>query len=484
VLGTAQYLSPEQAQGLEVTETSDIYSIGVILYEALTGRVPFDAETPVAVALKQISEQPRAPSEVKPGVPKALDGIVLRALAKDPQNRFPSAGEFLRALAAAEADPHTDALGETSAYGALGARALAGAAAGAALGAGDAEGATPTGEAGTGETELAPGEAEGTKRKWITRNRAIALAAIALAGAGVAAWALTRVEQVRVPSVIEEQLTTARGLLEQRGFEVTESPVPSCTPVNTITEQDPRAGDEADEGSEVTLTVSLGLAVTIPPVRGETEADAKERIERENLLVDSRTQGSREIPAGRVIKTEPPAGTEVDCDSGVVTLVVSSGPNLVTLPDVLGDTQQLAESRLERRGFIVDVDTRDDEAPEGTVIGQNPGPGSRLRRGARVTVVVSSGAPTIPVPNVEGQPEDTAVSTLQSRGLNVRIETQETDLESEDGRVLDQAPTAGTDALSGDTVTIFVGEFVEEPEIGPGTTTPTTPEEETEEAPR
>src|ERR687892_876815 len=133
VLGTAQYLSPEQAQGLPVTAASDIYSVGVMLYETLTRRVPFDAETPVAVALKQVSEQPRPPSEVNPKVPPALDAVVLRALAKDPANRFQSADEFIRALDAAEADPSGGALGDTAAYAPLaaGAGALAGAAAGA-----------------------------------------------------------------------------------------------------------------------------------------------------------------------------------------------------------------------------------------------------------------------------------------------------------------------------------------------------------------
>ena len=119
VLGTAQYLSPEQAQGLPVTATSDIYSIGVLLYEALTGRVPFEAESPVTVALKQVSERPRPPSELNPAVSRALDAVVLKALAKDPANRFASAEEFLAALDAAEADPSGAALGDTAAHEAV-----------------------------------------------------------------------------------------------------------------------------------------------------------------------------------------------------------------------------------------------------------------------------------------------------------------------------------------------------------------------------
>ncbi len=130
VLGTAQYLSPEQAQGLPVTAASDLYSVGAMLYECLTGQVPFDADTPVAVALKQVSEQPRPPSQLNPQVSPALDAIVLRALAKDPENRFNSADEFLRALDSAEADPSGRGLGDTASYTAAAAaapRALRGA---------------------------------------------------------------------------------------------------------------------------------------------------------------------------------------------------------------------------------------------------------------------------------------------------------------------------------------------------------------------
>src|SRR5918996_805782 len=246
VLGTAQYLSPEQAQGLNVTATSDIYSVGVMLYEALTGRVPFDAETPVAVALKQVSEQPRPPSELNPQVPPALDAVVLRALAKDPANRFQSAEEFIRALDAAEADPSGGALGDTAAY--------------------------------------------------------VPVAAIALLGAGVAVWALTRPEQVNVPAVIEQPLVEARSLLERRGFDVSVATVENCAAEDTVVEQDPRAGSEVEEGSRVTLTVSLGLTVRVPPTRDLRLAQARNRLENADLLAETREQPSRDIDRGRVIQ--------------------------------------------------------------------------------------------------------------------------------------------------------------------------------------
>ncbi len=465
VLGTAQYLSPEQAQGLDVTPASDIYSVGVMLYEALTGRVPFDADSPVAVALKQVSEQPRPPSQLNPAVTPALDAVVLRALAKEPQNRFASAEEFLRALDLAEADPSGGLLGDTAQWGTLGA-AAAGAAAGAALGSAAGAGAEP----GTGETPLGPEEGP---KKLITRRRAIVLAVLALAGAAVGIWALTRPEKVNVPSVIGEQSSIAVTGLEDRGFDVSETPIPNCAPDGTVTEQDPPAGTEVDEGSGVELTVSEGFAVTVPVVRGETEADAKRILADANLLVESRRQASKDIDEGRVIETEPIAGTEVECDA-VVRMVVSKGENLVTLDDFTGQSQEVAESTLRRQGLIPDVDTRDADEPEGTVIGQDPGPGSELGRGDTVTLIVSTGAGTVIVPNVVGRPEETAVPDLTGRGLDVEIVRQDVTDPSDDGRVLDQAPPSGTRLRVGDDVTIFIGKLVEEEEPTTTTTDETT----------
>ncbi|MGH2955275.1 MAG: Stk1 family PASTA domain-containing Ser/Thr kinase [Solirubrobacterales bacterium] len=457
VLGTAQYLSPEQAQGLEITAASDLYSVGVLLYEALTGSVPFEADSPVAVALKQVSEQPRPPSELNPQVSRALDAVVLRALAKDPENRFASAQEFIRALDAAEADPSGGTLGDTAAYAPVAAGALGGAAGAAAAGAGEAA-AEPT---------AGPG--------WLTRRRAIALGLIALLGVAAAIFALTRTDEVTVPGVIEEPVAEARSLLERRGFEVVETPVATCAPSGTVTEQDPPAGSDADEGSRVALTVSLGLAVTVPPTRGQPLDRASRLLQAEQLLVDTRELASRDVAPGRVIRSDPAAGEEAECQS-TVTLFASRGPNLVTLPDVIGLQQASAVAQLERLGFIVDVDTQDADEPAGQVIDESPSPGSELLRGRTVTITVSTGAGSVIVPNVIGQSEDGAIDTLQARGLSVDVIEQETEDPGDDGRVLEQAPTAGERLRSGDVVTIVVGEFVE-PEPPPDETGPATPPE-------
>lgn len=431
VLGTAQYLSPEQAQGLETNETSDLYSIGVMLYETLTGRVPFEADSPVAVALKQISEPPRRPSELNPQIPPALDAVVLRALAKDPANRFQSADEFIAALDAAEVDPS-------------GGTALAAAVA-----------------------ETPPVTLE-DDRPWWKRRWVIALAILALLLAGVAAFALTRPGKVNVPPLIELPLSEARAVLERKGFEVSVNTIENCAPVDTVTEQQPPAGTEVDEGSTVTLTVSLGLSVKVPPVRNLDLDEATKRLKDEQLLVQTEEKASRDVDPGKVIDSSPAAGEEVECQSAV-TLFVSKGANLITLPNVIGSDETVARSQLENLGLIVNVDTKDDDAPEGTVIGQDPGPDSQLLRGDRVTIIVSNGAGSVIVPDVVGQSEDAARQVLQSRGLSVDVVEQETEERGDDGRVLQQAPTPGSRVRSGDQVTIVVGVFIE-----PETTTTTT----------
>ena len=437
VLGTAQYLSPEQAQGFEVTATSDLYSVGVMLYEGLTGRVPFEADTPVAVALKQVSERSRPPSALNPQVSPALDALVLKALAKDPADRFQTANDFLSALDAAEADPSAGA--GTAAYPAVA----------------------------VVEEELAP---EDPMRAWLTRNRLLALAAILLLAVAAVVFALTRGDQVKVPSVIDESLADARATLGRKGFDVSVTTLGSCDRINSVIEQDPPAATEADEGSTVTLTVSLGRSVDVPDVVGEPIDEATKTLEDEDLLVDDRSQASRK-KAGTVIRTAPPAGESVACRT-VVTAFVSRGVKLITLPDLTGVAQEQAEAELDDLGLIANVDTRDADEPEGTVLAQSPAPGAQVQRGDTVRIVVSSGAGSVVVPDVLGQPSDTAIAELQQLGVDVDVEQQETDVRSEDDRVLEQAPAANTRIHQGDTVTIFVGEFVE-PE--PPTTTTTTP---------
>jgi serine/threonine-protein kinase len=436
VMGTAQYISPEQAQGKETTERSDLYSIGVILYEALTGRVPFEGDSAVAVALKQVSEAPRRPSAINPNVPPALDAVVMRALAKDPDARFTDADAFLRGLDAAERAPDTPRPEDTAAYAAV----------------------SPLGVAALGEDEeYEEWERERERRR---RWRWIVLALLAALAAGLVAFALTRPSQVGVPDVIGQNVDTARAILDDKGFEVNVKAVPSGAPRDQVVEQDPiptdRGGGKVDEGSTVTLNVSSGPAiVAVPTVAGLPEDQARNRLKKAGFFqVTTEQRFSNLQPRGKVIGTEPAAGTQLSTAQSV-TLLVSKGANQVEVPNLIGLDDQAALSRLQSIGLSGVEVQRESTEPQGKVIGQSPGAGKLVNKGSQVTIFASTG--TITVPDVSGLDRKTAVNTLKKAGFVVAVTEQTTDDPAEVGRVISEFPPAGSRGQRGDTVTISVG---------------------------
>jgi serine/threonine-protein kinase len=432
VMGTAQYLSPEQAQGKETTPASDIYSIGVMLYEALTGRVPFEGDSAVAVALKQVNEAPRRPSAVNPEIPPALDAVVMRALAKDPEARFKDADAFLKALDAAEKRPEKPRPEDTAAFAAV----------------------SPEGEdAGDGgEAALGPPEDEERRRR---RRRLFLLALLVAAVAALVAFAVTRPSQVEIPEVIGQEVGTATELLENEGFDVDIETRSNIAARDTVLEQDPPSGEKADEGSTVTLTVSSGPAIIeVPEVAGQSERDATEALEEVGLVVESQFGFSDDIPEGRAIGTEPATGAQVPTGSQVA-LIISRGSNRVTVPDVVGLDAQDALSELSAAELGGNVVQRESEEPSNQVVGQSPGAGQQVRRNSQVTIFVSTGA--ISVPDVVGQPRANAVGTLKRAGFSVSVSEQSTDDPSQDGRVINQFPPGGSSASRGDAVSIVVG---------------------------
>ena len=434
VMGTAQYLSPEQAQGKPTTPRSDIYSIGVILYEALTGRVPFEGDSAVAVALKQVSEAPRRPSAINPNVPPALDAVVMRALAKDPDARFKDADAFLRALDAAERAPDRPRPQDTAAFAAV----------------------TPEGETDLAEEDeyylVEPIERRGRWR-WF---------AIALLAAGVAAlvaYALTRPSHVAVPDVIGQNVDVASQALDSKGFDVAIKAVPSGAPRNQVVEQDPiptdRGGGKAEEGSTVTLSVSSGPAiVAVPDVTGLSQADALKRLQNVGFRVNTRQQYSNTVHKGDVIGTDPAAGTQLST-ANPVTLLISRGTNNVAVPNVVGLDDQAALNALQNAGLSGVEVQRESTEPQGKVIGQSPGAGKMVARGSQVTIFASTGA--ITVPNVVGQARKAAVTALKKAGFTVAVTEETTTDPTQVGRVISEFPPAGSRGQRGDTVTISVG---------------------------
>jgi len=451
VLGTAQYLSPEQAQGLPVTAASDIYSVGVILYEALTGRVPFDADSPVSVALKQVSERPHPPSELNPAVSRALDGVVLRALAKDPANRFASAEEFMQVLDVAEADPSGAAFGDTSSYAAVAAAA--------------------------GTAPPPPPEEPPESKGFFTPGRLALLALVLLAIAGVVTFFLLRggsTTQTLVPTVIGKSRAEATQILTDAGFHVAASPVPRANALpGKVLEQDPTAGSRAPEGSTIKITYSIGLGkAPVPDVKGMSLADAEKELEEAGFLTTVSHEHSNRAKKGIVIETAPPGGTRLERKE-TVTIQVSSGPNLVQVPSVVGLDQGAADAQIRDAGLRPHFQKQESTEPEGQVIDQSPDGGSNVRRGSSVTVILSGGVGKVVVPNVVGESRQEAGADLQAAGLNVRVVKQTTDDPNSDDQVITQSPTAGARLPRGEAVTIFVGKFKESTTTTTTTTTTT-----------
>jgi serine/threonine-protein kinase len=266
-----------------------------------------------------------------------------------------------------------------------------------------------------------------------------------------------------VPSVLGQTEERASELLAEAGLESSVEPGASEAPVGEVFEQDPKAGTEADEGSEVTIFVSTGPGVgTVPEVAGLTVQEAQRKLRRRGFSTfDTRQDFSEVVEPGLVIRSVPPAGTTASRGE-TVTLIVSKGLDLVTVPTVVGLDEAEAEAELEDAGLIADVNPEDSDQPEGLVLSQDPGPGSRVERNEVVTIAVSTGEGSVTVENVIGQTESAAVRTLTRQDLSVKVRFVDVSDPIQDGRVQDQTPVGGTQAVSGSTVTIFVGRLVEE----------------------
>jgi serine/threonine-protein kinase len=431
IMGTAQYVSPEQAQGRPVDARSDLYSIGIVVYEMLTGQVPFDGESAVTIALKQVSEDPVPPAQLNPAVTPALEAVVLRAMEKEPERRFADADEFIAALEAARTAPNE---------------------------------------------VLAPPppveEEEGRRGRWWLW----AIVALALAAIGVGLYLTLRPEQLTVPNVVGQRSATAAQALQNRGFEVDIVQVENAdVPRDRVAAQDPRPNTKAKEGSTVTITVSTGPGeAPVPAVVGMPSAEAERRVRDAGFKVETERRFSDEVDEGLVIETAPPEGTSAVRGS-TVTLRVSRGPQRVTVPDVTGESEANARSALEAAGLTVEADQQESEDQEpGTVLDQDPAAGERVERGSSVTITVAQAPPPVEIPDVVGDQADAAEATLDDAGFDVRVREQDTDSAEEDGVVIDQNPAGGEERDAGSRVTIVVGRFVEEPTPTPTpTATPT-----------
>lgn len=452
IMGTAQYLSPEQAQGHAVSQQSDLYSIGVVLYEMLAGRVPFDGDSAVAIALKQIGEAPVPPSAYNAAVSPQLEQVVLCALEKDPAARFPDADAFIAALEGARAGLPADA-GDGPPTDAT---MLV------APGEGWAADAVPAAY-GHAPPPPPPSGDDGPGRRWWL----FALIAVVVVGVLLAALLMLRKDQVTVPNVVGGDLATAQAALQRAGFSVDTVLKTSEKPKGEVLGQDPSPGETADEGSVVTLTVSDGPGTaSVPGVEGQTEDEATRRLKAAGFRVRVRERASDTVKKGEAIETRPGENTPLERGS-TVGLFISTGPQKLAVPDVVGSSQDAARQALTGAGFTVTATEREDaKAEPGTVLSQSPAAGAQADKGSAVTIVVAKRPAQVAVPNVVGEDEATAIATLTGAGFKISQQPVSVDDEAQDGTVVQQDPSGGK-ARRGSTVTIGVGSFTPPPETPP-----------------
>jgi beta-lactam-binding protein with PASTA domain len=469
IVGTAQYLSPEQARGAPVDESSDLYSTGIVLYELLTGTVPFTGETPVEIAMKHLSATPEPPSVRRPEIPRDLDLVVLRALAKEPADRYRSAGELDRDL---ELVARGEAVGTETETAAT--MVLAGA------GAMDATAATrvaaPPATGGTypGDERYRAYEPPVARRRspwpWI-------LVGIAVVGLAVGGWFLYGNVQDQIDEnkpLVVQQYT---GILEVRavdlitgdGFEPNVRRVPNGSqPAGIVFDQSPVEGTGLPRGGIVTILVSTGKkSVTVPDVVGSQVTDAVATLTRAGLVAKSVGVAS-DKPSGTVTAQDPASGTSL-VEGATVRINYSTGPKPVAVPAVVGLDYSAALQQLQAAGFAVARTDVESSQPAGVVVSQVPAGSSTATKGSTVTLSVSNGPQTTPVPDVTGLTTADAKTTLTDAGFKVTVTEQDTDVQTFDGVVISQDPPGNTQQDPNTVITLFVGVFV------PTTSTPTTP---------
>ncbi len=471
VMGTATYFSPEQAQGKDVDPRSDLYSLGIVLFEMVTGRPPFVGDSPVAIAYKHVQEAPPRPTSLNPAIPKPLESVIARLLAKNPTQRYPSAEEV-------RTDLRRFRQGEPLMSSGASAAAPAAAAAAPAV---VAPAPMPTGQQravidttraipATQAAHYEPAEEEYYEPP--RRNGVFfgMLAVLLIALAGIVFYIANAldsgddegaVETATVPLVVGMEQDEAVRELEQAGFEA--DPTFEENPgieAGIVFDQSPTQNSEAPVGSTVQIKVSQSdETVLLPDVRGLQEADAIARLEAVGLRVDRVLEASDQFDPGIVIGMTPEPNQDVNSDA-LITLKISTGPAEVTVPNVEGLTLENATAQLEAFGLPAPQFRREasSDVDEGLVIRSDPEAGTAVSIDRQVILYISSGPETELVPSVVGLTKAAAEQAITNKGFLPVVEFQDVAAGSPDaGNVISQDPPAGEDWPVGDEVRIRVG---------------------------
>jgi len=449
ILGTAQYLAPEQAKGQRVDERSDLYSVGIVLYEMLTGTVPFKGDTAVTVALKHVNEMASEPAQLVPGLPYALNQIVLKAIAKSPDDRYQTAAQFARDLRSAQVGgPVTAAAFDSGAEATSLMRAGA------------------TSVMAGGPLDQTTGDRGRRRRRWPW----VLLIVLLLLVIAAAAYGLVRAMSsgsAVVPTVVGQSKAAALTKLEEAGFKaVAQEEYSSKYAAGLVSRQTPSGGIKLRKGETVDIWVSKGSeSVTLEDFLGRTPTAVQDWLSQNGLRGFEKSGKSGAVPTGRVFKQVPPAGSTVK-RGDTITYWVSSGKPQATVPDLTNQTQAEAQTTLAGAGLRLGS-----VAPEssttvasGSVIRQDPAAGVLVTKGTAVNIVVSSGSPspspspaasTATIPNVYAMDSTSATAALMADGFLVKTKLKG-GTGQDPGTVVGMVPDAGTEVASGSTVLLII----------------------------
>lgn len=394
-IGSVHYIAPEQARGGHINDKADIYSVGVMLYEMLTGQLPFVADNAVSVAIMQMQAEPTPPTRINPSIPKGLEEITMHAMEKNPAQRFPSAADMLEDIERFRRNPemvfnygdqvdHAYARG-TSIYDTAGSRQQ------------------DYNDNYEYEEEYVRSK-NGAKASMVVTGIVAAVVVVGLVVGGIFLWNYfrnntdTSSDEVIVPTftgMIYETEIKDNAEYADFEFEIVEGNQPS-QPAGVVLNQNPQAGMTVKRGKTITLTVNGGTLeqVVVEDVTGDSQQDAYDTLEALGLSPRIQAVADDETAVGYVVRTDPAAGSTVASGSSI-TIFVSSGPaeEQVTVPNVVGSSLSTAESDLEANGLVRGSVSYDDESdqPEGTVLSSDPEGGTRVSEGSAVNLVVSSG---------------------------------------------------------------------------------------------
>ncbi|SHE64396.1 Stk1 family PASTA domain-containing Ser/Thr kinase [Streptoalloteichus hindustanus] len=481
VIGTAQYLSPEQARGETVDARSDVYATGCVLFELLTGEPPFTGDSPVAVAYQHVREDPRTPSDVNPQVPTVLDAVVLKAMSKNPANRYQSAAEMRADLVRVLSGQRPSAPAVMS----------------------EEERTTMLGGGG-GATEvmggrhrpnaLADSAADQADEQAARRRKTTMVAlvtALCVAVLAIAAWVTTSLlgnneapkqEKIALPNVVNVELVQARNQLTAKGFtNVQEKTAPSSAEQRgMVTSMNPPAETQVGKNDPIVLTVGSGPERTkVPDLSGKTQEQARQLLADQGLqlaLDVDQEETDNSALVGKVVKQSPAVGAEVDKNSRV-SITVGKALDQVQVPPLTDMTLDNARSVLDSLGLTASTSNVASDKDAGTVVGQSPAKGTRVKKGTSVTLQVSDGSQKnkIQMPKLDGMTPDQAKQKLNQLGWNGSLDATETptDKQSEDGKILNQSPNPGEKIDPNQRIRVAVGKYKSGGHNG--TTTTTTP---------